>query len=205
MWEAVMIIFNKMKNKIGRMQVFILEFIVAWIIGILLAYFTKSAYSTNSQYIDTFVYLDLEEVDTFQLLLFVMQSRIKEYLLIWLFSITILAVPYSTFFILYKGFTIGFVVGAMAVLHGFRGAFYAISLGLPHFLVYSIVMFQTIMISYKMHDQYNSGICNKRYKILVKQLPAFMVLLSLIIIGCFLESFLNPLLIAWVKTTLKLV
>ena len=95
-----MIIFNKMKNKMGLMQVILLELAVSFIIGIIIASLTKATYRTNSQYIDTLVYLDLTEVDKFQLLLFVMQSRLKDYLLIWLFSITILAVPYNTFFVL---------------------------------------------------------------------------------------------------------
>lgn len=199
-----MIIFNKMKNKMGLMQVILLELAVSFIIGIVIASLTKATYRTNSQYIDTLVYLDLTEVDKFQLLLFVMQSRVKDYLLIWLFSITILAIPYNTFFILYKGFTVGFVIGALSVLHGWKGTLCGLILGMPHSLVYLVVLVQTVILSYKMHEKIGNGVYNKRSRLFVKQLPAFFVLLSLTIIGCFMESFLNPPLVAWMKTALKL-
>ncbi len=200
-----MFLSNKMKNKIGLIQILIIELVVSMIIGNLIAYLTKGSYCTNSKYIDSLLYLDLAELDHTQLLLFVLQSRIKDYLLIWLFSITILAVPYNTFYILYKGFTAGFVIGSLTVLHGWKGILLAVGLGMPHDLVYLVVMLQTIMLSYKMHENCNNGIYSKRSKIFVKHVPTFFVLLSVTIIGCFMESFLNPILFEWLKTGLKLI
>lgn len=199
-----MIILDRIKQKNGLLQILIMELIGSFLLGVLIANVTKATYSTNTQYIDTLVYLDLNSLDKLQLLIFVMQYRIKEYLLIWLFSITILAVPYNTFYILYKGFTAGFVIGALSALHGWKGTLCGISLGMPHYLVYIVVLIQAVQISYKVHDRNSSGMYTKRTKLFVRYLPAFLVLLSVTIIGCFMEAFLNPAVVYWIKKTLKL-
>ncbi|SES91613.1 stage II sporulation protein M [[Clostridium] polysaccharolyticum] len=200
-----MFFWNKAKNKIGLLQKIMLEIIASFLLGIVIANLTKATYSSNSQYIDILVYLDLREVNRFQLLLFVMQSRIKDYLLIWLFSITVLAIPYNTLFLWYRGFTAGFVVCALSVLYGWKGTLCGLGLGMPHMLIYLVVFVQTVILSYKMHETSSNGVYTKRYRLFVKQLPAFFVLLSLTVIGCFMESFLNPVFLAWLKTALKLV
>lgn len=200
-----MIFLNKLKVKTGPLQLSMIELAASFVIGILIANVTKSAYSSNAQYIDTLVYLDLQGVDRLQLLIYVLQYRLKEYVLIWLFSITVLAGIYNTIFILYKGFTAGFVIGALAALNGWKGAICGIGLGFPHYLVYLVVLLQTVNMSYKMHEKSSSGLYSKRTRLFVKQLPAFLVLLSLTIMGCFMETFLNPPVIAWIRTALKLI
>lgn len=199
-----MIIFEKMKNKFGLFKISVVELAGAFLIGILIACLTRTAYSTNSDYIDTLLFLELGKLDKLQLLIFVIQFRLKEYLLIWLFSITVLAIPYNTCYILYKGFTSGFVIGALAVLYGWKGLLCGLSLGMPHYIVYIIVLLQTVLVSYKIHERSGAGIYGKRTRVILKQLPAFLVFLSMTIIGCFMETFLNPSFVTWVRTTLKL-
>lgn len=199
-----MIIFEKLKNKFGLFKISVVELAGAFLIGILIACITRTAYSTNRDYIDTLLFLELGRLDKLQLFIFIIQFRLKEYLLIWLFSITVLAIPYNTCYLLYKGFTSGFVIGALTVLYGWKGMLCGLSLGIPHYIVYILVLLQTILVSYKMHERSGNGIYGKRARIFLKQLPVFLVLLSLTIIGCFMETFLNPSFITWVRTTLKL-
>lgn len=205
MWEVVMIFLNKIKLKAGSFQISVLQLTVSFVIGILIANVSKAAYSPNSQYIETLVYMDLKQINKLHLLIYILQYRIKEYLLIWLFSVTILATVYNTIFILYKGFTAGFVIGVLATLSGWKGAFCGMGLGFPHYLVYVIVLLQTVKMSYKMHENYTSGIYGKRSRLFMKQIPAFLVLLSFTITGCFMETFLNPPILAWLRTALKLI
>lgn len=197
-----MIIFNRLKSKFGLFRITVLELLFAFALGILIAILTRPTYSVNADYIDTLAYMDLAHIDKLQLLFFIIQYRVKEYLLIWLFSITVLAVPYNTLFVLYKGFISGFVVGVLAVLYGYQGVLYGLGLATPHYLVYIIVLLQTVTLSYKMHERVTSGIYNKRGRLFLNQLPSFLVLLSMTIIGCFIETFWNPPILAYLKNAL---
>lgn len=199
-----MIIFNRMKNKFGLLKITVFELLFSFAAGILIAILTRSAYGSNQAYIDTLAYMDLTQIDKLQLLIFVIQYRVKEYILIWLFSITILAVPYNVIYVVYKGFTSGFVVGAFAVLYSFQGVVYSLGLGTPHYIVYIIVLIQTIMLSYKLHERTANGVYNKKGRLILNQMPSFLVLLSMTIIGCFMETFLNPPLLHYLKTSLSL-
>lgn len=199
-----MIIFNRLKSKFGLLKITVFELLLSFAIGVLIAILTRSHYSANTEYIDTLAYMDLVHIDKIQLLMFIILFRVKEYLLIWLFSITILAVTYNTIFVLYKGFTSGFVVGVLAILYGYKGVIYSLGLGTPHSIVYIIVLLQTVTLSYKMHERATNGIFNKRGRLILNQLPAFLVLLSMTMIGCFMETFLNPPILAYLKTALGL-
>lgn len=203
-WEDVMTILDREKRKLMILQISLIELAGALLLGIIIANVTKASYSDNAQFIDTMVFLDMKRGDKIQHLLLFLQYRIKEYLLIWVFSITVLAVPYNTFCILYKGFVSGFVIGALSVLHGWKGSLYGISLGMPHDIVFIIVLLQTVCISYKLHNASTNSVYTKRSKLFVQYLPAFLVLLSLTIIGCFIEAFLSPAVADWMKTALKL-
>ena len=141
-----MIFLDKMKNRLGLFKITVIELVASFLIGILIAYMTKSTYSQNSDYIGTLLYLDLTKLDKLQMLIFVMQYRLKEYLLIWLFSITVLAILYNNFYVLYKGFITGFVIGALSYLYGWKGFVSGLSLGMPHYIVYLIVLLQTVLI-----------------------------------------------------------
>ncbi len=203
MREVVMIIFDKIKNKLGLFKITVIELVASFVIGILIAYCSKTA-NGSSDYMGTLLSLDLAQLDKVQLLIFVMQYRLKEYLLLWLFSITILAIPYNNIYVIYKGFTTGFVFGALSYLYGWKGFVSGLSLGLPHYIVYIIVLLNTVLISYQLHEKSCSGVYSKKSRLYLKQLPSFLVLLSLTIIGCFMETFLNPALVGWVKELLHM-
>lgn len=199
-----MIFFSGLKNKFGFLKLTIVELVGAFLIGILIACLTRTAYSANSAYIEALLYLDVGQLDKTQLLIFIMQYRVKEYLFIWLFSITVLAVPYNTIFVLYKGFTAGFVIGALSFLYGYKGMLYGLGLGMPHYVIYIIVLVQTVLVSYQLHERSSNGIYSKKSKLVIQKLPAFFLLLSSTVIGCFIETFINPLLVTWIKHVLSL-
>lgn len=200
-----MIFFSRLKNRFGFLKLTIVELVSAFFIGVFITCLTKVTYSTNSAYIETLLFLDVGQLDKTQLLIFIMQYRVKEYLLIWLFSITVLAVPYNTIFVIYKGFTAGFVIGALSHLYGMKGMFYGFGLGTPHYIVYIFALVQTVLVSYRLHERSSSGVYNKRTKLFIKQLPAFLVLLSITIIGCFIEAFINPLFVGWMRNVLDII
>lgn len=199
-----MIIFSQLSKKVGLLKIIILELVAAFLLGIFLSFVLEPVFSTNSDYTKALLFMDVAKMDKFQLFLYVLQYRLKSYLLIWIFSVTILCVPFNIGFVLYRGALSGFVIGMIALMFGAKGFFYGVSLSMPQGILYIIVMVRSVMISYRLHERMESMVYGNRTKMYLKQFPAFLTLLACTIIGCFLEAYLNPSFLVWVRSVLNL-
>ena len=178
-----MIIFDKLQKKYNPLQFVMLELFTAFVLGVLIAAVTQQSYLANTEYIDAMLFTDFSRLDKLQLLIFVLQKRLRGFLIIWLFSITVLAVPYNIFIVAWKGFLESLV------------------LVMPQYIIYVPVFVEIVYLSYKIHNNSESALDKKKSRYLLGQLPACLFLLGALIVGCILETFLNPIILDWVMHT----
>lgn len=199
-----MIIFDRIERKYGMLKVVLIQMFGAFIIGIIFANVIQVYVGHVQRIFDQMMVTDFGNLSSTQILILNLQRRIKNYLLIWLFSVTILAVPYNVCCILYNGFKVGLVVGEFSIFYGFAGFLRAISLGLPHMLIYIPVTISTVLICYQIHKKVANGLSMRKGRIILEQMPALFLMLALVVVGCFLETYVNPGIIEWIKATTRI-
>ena len=196
-----MIIFDKLQKKYNPLQLVMLELFTAFVLGVLIAAVTQQSYLANTEYIDAMLFTDFSRLDKLQLLIFVLQKRLRGFLIIWLFSITVLAVPYNIFIVAWKGFSAGFVITSLSVIYGWKGFLESLVLVMPQYIIYVPVFVEIVYLSYKIHNNSESALDKKKSRYPLGQLPACLFLLGALIVGCILETFLNPIILDWVMHT----
>ncbi|WP_343209175.1 stage II sporulation protein M [Anaerolentibacter hominis] len=119
------------------------------------------------------------------LLRMVLVDHLKWYLIFWLICMTHFLSPLLGIWSVYKGFCLGFVLGGEILILGFKGIVQFLLLIFPHYLIY-------IPFIYFL---FGRGIrFNKRKSRWIEEVPAILLLFILMVAGCFLEAYGNPLL-----------
>lgn len=187
-----MIIFNRAEKKYWTLKVILLEFCISYLVGILFAGLTNSVIIGKQTIIDSVMMLDLTKLSKTQMLIFLLQTRVKSFLFIWLFSVTILAVWYNVFYIIFNGFKAGCAIACATLLYGNSGFLRFLLIDVLQAIVYLPAMITTLLISYRIHNKLMVGLSMHKGRMILDELPSFLFLLAVVIIGCFLESYFLP-------------
>ncbi len=126
--------------------------------------------------INRFLYIGNDE--QFFLITRIVIKRMGGYMLLWLFSLTPVCVPYIIWLCAKNGFLFGVFSGFMFMAYGKNAFIYLIAWYFPQYIIYIIVYLVTILYIIK-NLQMNT--------------KAVIITLSILLFaGCILEAYVNP-------------
>lgn len=143
-----------------------------------------------------------KEVSNSEVMLYSFTSNCKYTLLLFFFSFTNVWTLYSRCFVFYIGFLQGILLSCCLFMKGFSGIFFYTALLIPHiFLLAPVYLFVLHQLekwhNNSMHPDNNSspeGECifpQKKRQIFLQILPLFFLTLVFLLLGAFLEGYLN--------------
>lgn len=140
---------------------------------------------TNWFFETILVNLESYEIEEGQLLLQVLSSRFRTFFLLVVLGVSILGIPSILFFLIYKGFMSGFLMGSLWVKFAGKGILIGLMSGFPQILIYAPVILGIL------HKNYYMGVQGLKKKLFLEQLPSIIILALLLLIGCFMEAYIN--------------
>ena len=174
-------------DRIGFLKFILLLFLSGFFVGIagsvisrnyvqkeMKSFFEQVVYNLRMcqiEYGDFFVNVVIREFSSFFLLL--------------LFCISILAIPYIIWYLIYKGALWGFFMGNAVLQYGIRGIVAGLLYGFPHWLLLIPVI--TAMI----HKGYYISVNGPKKKAFTEQIPSIIILMVILMLCCLLEAFVN--------------
>lgn len=127
------------------------------------------------------------EINKAELLSYTFWSRVKEMLLIVLFSFTVFNYVYNTIYCSFLGFSTGIFISSLTITSGIKGVwFYVLSI-FPHYIIYILLIFFVLNKSNQINQHIyhrNTDISNHN-KHMILNIVLFIIL---IIIICLLEA-----------------
>lgn len=182
-------------QKLTVAQISILLIIVGLLSGILFANLFQPFYYDLMTNYQNNIFSDIvrENIDYSGLFLYIVKKNLKEFIIFWLLSITILGIPYMIFKLIFYGFTIGFFISSIALQYGIKGILLILAYIFPHGLIYIPVIILCLYNGYRLtrtiyYD--NSGHISVIAKQLLKSYILLLIFLTvLILLGSFLEAF----------------
>lgn len=201
-----MIRIKQLIQKHQPLVVAIAVFLFMMILGAVFAKVTKNLIvngigGLNSRYFSTIYNMEIEYWDYFKYLLW---ENIKSYTLIWIFSLTILGIPYFCFVVAKAGFLSGYLLSVLLSTYQWKGFLLFLVYHFPQDLIYIPVWIMTLNYGYRLTMEMNHGqVTPSLHNIgLVRKYIRFILILLLaLIVGSVLETFAGSLL---VKKTLGL-
>ena len=174
----------------------IILFFISLILGCIFAKLTQNLLSVgidslSSRYFNTIKKMDIQYKDLFQ---YIVISLLKNFLLIWVMSLTILGLPYIIWVIISKAFQFGYLTTALAISFGGKGVLLSISYLFPHGLLYLPVAFLCVRYCYQLTLEMNYGQATPSLHNVVlikKYLPLLGILASILLLGAVIETFLG--------------
>lgn len=125
----------------------------------------------------------LEGGESKALLLYVLKERLWVIPLMFLLATTYLAKMTGFVFVLWYGVSLGIVTGISLLRFGFVGIFLVLMAGMPHYLLYIPIFIFVLRM-------------NGRQRVVCRKFYLQLFLLELmVLIGCILESYVNPILL----------
>lgn len=187
-------------NKIGLLKFMIFLFGIGVAGGILAAWISGQNYVSNSGNLDLLFLSNIKnmEIQKGQLFWLVFEKRLKDFLLLWMFSVTVLWTPYSILFLMYQGFLGGFFLITGMVLYGLKGMLLMLAYCMPHCFIYAPVFLYLLLRGWHLNRrlyQYSYNKSPTKWKLFLEQLPAFLFLLIGLFLGCVLEAYVNVLIV----------
>ncbi len=136
-------------------------------------------------------------------------ERFRLFLIIWVFGFTFFEVVTNTLFVMYFGFSIGYLFSVGLITNGFKGYFFNLILLLPHYLIYIPIMLyllkKSLDFSKKVYGNKSRLRGIKIHKQMLMEYILVLILCALfVIIGCFFEAYINPQLVNWYISTINL-
>jgi len=184
-------------------------FLAGMCIGILAANLFCEDYSSqviilSAYLLEKYPAMNIEGARLFQ---YCIQIRLMPVLYIGIFSLTMFGGIYLMGYLLWLGFAFGALLSAATIRFGLKGILLCVVGMLPQFLVYvpvtAAALYYGNEIYNRLYVEYESGIQAGRGKrsFFLRYALIFMILFVVSIIGVFLESYVNPLIL---KKFLKL-
>ncbi|NLK75228.1 MAG: hypothetical protein GX288_08075 [Clostridiales bacterium] len=183
-------------NQLNNAYLALLILIIGLFIGVLFANIFRTSYSQQLFLYKERVLVQIigEEIDYSGLFSYILRKNIKEFLVFWLLSITILGIPYIIYKIVSFGFLTGFFLSVLSMEYGTKGILLVLAYIFPHGLVYLPL---ALLCLYKGYDLCSTVYRERRYsmgsiKPIIKQyLMIILILFIALIIGSFLEAYLG--------------
>lgn len=164
--------------------------------GVIFANLFRTEFFQQAETIDSAFMVKIKEmnIEYVKLLQFVLIHILKPYALIWIFSITILGIPYIGYFIIKQGFSIGFVISVLTMNYGIKGIILFLSYIFPQYIIYipvfTLVIYRAYNLNCNMYFTGKDSIKSKK-KLVLEKIPLIILLTIFIIIGCLIETYIN--------------
>lgn len=142
------------------------------------------------------------EIDSVSLFLLAAGKHLKYLLLLWFFSFTNIWKYYYRLFTAYEGIQNGFLLSFCLIMNGTAGILGYLCLLLPH----SLLLLPAYVLSIQRCQCLHEGIfaCSParesaralrttKKQVVLHELPCFLLCLCLLLLGCLLEGYVNPL------------
>ena len=176
----ILSVLSKIKNP-QRIRVYMLLFSVGFIFSLLFFYAFRASFASEVEAYKESVFLLPSGSDVVSSELFFLSSikQLRNYIILWLFAITSLGIPYMSFLSLYKGFTLGFLFSVLFAAYRFKSIYLFGGMLFPHAMVYVLIYLASFVLIAKRSKGYH-----------VKGWVYVLLVLG-IVLGCFLESYVN--------------
>lgn len=166
------------------------------VIGALYANLFQDGYLNE---LKTYNLMGLDQVITLDinygaLLKYVLVKNFKAFFLIWIFSVTILGIPFMILYILYNGFSIGFLVSICTMQFGFKGIIVFLGYIFPQYLIYIPIYILTLSKGYSLcNEMYytNNGVKKGKMSLFIERIIPIIFLAILLFIGSIVETYAN--------------
>jgi stage II sporulation protein M len=194
---AKLISFSKLAYGMKKFNIYIAFLFLGVVLGVLFSNLFQHYYYTAWENWNGQFKLNLTsvQINGGDLLVYVIVEKLKAFVLLWVLSTTILGIPYIYIFCVYKGFTMGFLFCLVMQAYGVQaflafGAYY-----FPQCLIYIPVFLLTFAECKELSRQWGkdgpAGVLGK-IKVLKRYVWTFAILLVLLVLGCLLEAYGNP-------------
>ena len=167
----------------GVILLYLLGFVIGF--GIFLGFQEKLTDGVYGFYADLIYNLEHYEISSIELLKKVIVTEFQSFFLLALFGISILGIPYIFCFLVGNGVLGGFLLGSMLITFGSKGILVSVLYGFPQVFLYVPVKLAMI------HKSYDMGMYGLKKKLLLEQIPSVIILLGILLAGCFMEAYVN--------------
>lgn len=123
-------------------------------------------------------YLYIGSTEKTFLLIKIIIKRVGTFALLWLLSLTVAKMPYIVWLCIKNGFITGFFTCFMFMAYGLNAVIYLLAWGFPQLILYILV--------------YALGIMYITENLQKKKSAVIIILFILLIAGCILEAYVNP-------------
>ena len=188
--------FKGLKN----IQIAGILFFVGILIGVFAANLLKDYYLGDIKVLDTKYYsiLTTDNLDYISLLKYTLLDHMKEFFIYWILCLTIIGIPYVILAIVYKGFGIGFLISVTTVLYGSKGILLFFAYLMPQALIYVPVILICLRKGYQLAQRSfykTKARIDFNKSMIMGYLAVVFILMTLIIIGSLLETYLGTILL----------
>lgn len=160
----------------------------------------NSVDSLNSRYFNTIKSMDINYGDFFR---YIFTSKLKPFFLFWTLSLTFLGLPYMGWYLLSRGFQVGYLMMTLWMHYGMKGGLLYLAYLFPQELIFVPVVLISIKNCFALYMEANhettAGLQN--VLLLKKYIKLIIILIICILIGACMEAFVGSYL---VKKTLQL-
>lgn len=187
---------NHFFQNINVIHLFGLIFLIGLILGTLTAnlfrsYYIQDLFQFYTNYLENISKIDVDKFSIFQMAVI---HNVKEYLVTFILCITILGIPYIIWRSLYKGFLVGFLLSVATMKYGMMGVTIFLLYIIPHYIFYIPALLITYLkgfeMSKRLYFQDSLPYYSKR-KIILDTLPYMLLVFFFMLIGAFLEAYVN--------------
>lgn len=183
-------------KNLNILQVAIIIISIGFIIGILFANFFKDFYFNQMLEYNRNLFNKLSQININRKILFefIIIDKLKKYFLFWVLVYTFLCLPYMIWKLLSFGFLTGFLISAFSLNYGIKGLLLVLIYNFPQGLIYFPLYVILLIKGYNMNtrlrkeSRYSSA---GRREVFISSIPMIIISLVLLILGCFLEAFIN--------------
>lgn len=170
------------------------------IFGALYANIFRDIYIDNIEFFDSYYIskMNLIEIDYGLLFQYIIMNSYKQFILFWIFSITILGIPYMVFSLIYFGFSTGFIISVATMKYGIKGLLLFLTYIFPQYIIYIPAALVCLLVGYRLCKDMNASNSlngKNKWRIVIEKLPIIFLLGVFILIGCVMETYINSFLL----------
>ena len=156
----------------------------------------KSILLENTGLLDEYALYHMKymTVNSNALFYYVLKQRLGTMLLLAVFATTYLGLAVCLGAVAWYGMAAGAFLSALVIRYGLKGIFFAVVGVFPQYLLYVPAMLAMLFWCEKMcrNIYFQNGIYQEGSVSLLKRLLNLVVIFCVVILGCFLESYINP-------------
>lgn len=192
-----------LESKDGRIIKYgVILYLFGVLVGTILAHLCKDFFINNVEiFRESFNNKLISlEIDYGVLFGYVMWSNTKQFLLLCLFTVTTMGLPYIICKITYSGFTTGLLLSAAIFQYQTKGVLLFVLYIFPQCIIYIPVWYLLYIQCYRLNEVLLQNPINyrkNRMKTILEKLPRFLVLFFILFIGGLFEIYINSSIVQW--------